>query len=215
MTSVFLIPGLGADKRIYKNIKLNNANITYTDWFEPEPDDTLSSYAQKLIDQYHITAGSVVIGNSLGGMIAVEIANKIKLKNVVLISSIKTVDEEPFYFSFFRWFPIYRLIPGSLFTRMGLLITPLFGKMYSVDAYLFNSMLQNTSPKFVKWAMGAALKWKNKTIPSNLYHIIGDKDLIFNYKKIKNATIVKSGTHIMVFDKAKEINQLLANILSD
>ena len=216
MSRIFLIPGLGADRRIYKNINLATAadELIYIDWLQPAKTDTLSTYAQKLIDEYDITPGAVVIGNSLGGMLAVEIANKIELKKVILISSIKTADEAPFYFNLFKWIPIHRIIPGSLFSRMGGLIAPLFGKMYSVDAYLFNSMLQNTSPVFIKWAMSAALNWQNKTVPPNLYHITGNMDLIFDYKKIKEPIIIKGGTHIMIFDRAREINQLLKDILS-
>jgi len=215
MKRVFLIPGLGADKRIYKNIKLDDAELHYVDWIEPASQDTLKTYAQKLIDQYHITPGSVVIGNSLGGMLAVEIANKIKLDKVILISSIKTIDEAPSYFTFFKALPLHHIIPGNLFSKMGGVIAPIFGKMYSVDAYLFNSMLQNTSPVFMKWAMGAALHFKNKTIPPNLYHITGDQDRIFNYKRIKDAIIIKGGTHIMIFDRAKEISQIINQILSN
>jgi pimeloyl-ACP methyl ester carboxylesterase len=215
MSRIFLIPGLGADKRIYKNIKLGDHEAIGVDWIEPDRKDTLSTYAQKIIDQYDITPGSIVIGNSLGGMLAVEIANKIELKKVILISSIKTIDEAPLYFNVFKYLPVHSLIPGKLFAKMGVFISPLFGKMHSVDAYLFNSMLQNTSPVFMKWAMGAVLRWQNKTIPPNLYHIVGDKDLIFDYKKIKNAIIVKGGTHIMIFDRAREINQILAKILND
>src|SRR5476651_2185399 len=110
MSHIFLIPGLGADHRIYKNIKLTGGEVTYTDCLEPYPTDTLRSYAQRLIDQYHITPGSIVIGNSLGGMLAVEIANKVKLDKVILISSIKTIDEAPFYFTFFKWLPFHKLI---------------------------------------------------------------------------------------------------------
>jgi hypothetical protein len=61
--------------------------------------------------------------------------------------------------------------------------------------------------------MGAALRWDNETIPPNLYHITGNKDLVFSYKRIKDAAIVNGGTHIMVFDKAKQINKLLKGIL--
>jgi pimeloyl-ACP methyl ester carboxylesterase len=216
MSKIFLIPGLGADKRIYKNIKpgTDADELIYIDWLEPDHKDTLTTYAQKLIDEYDITSGSIVIGNSLGGMLAVEIANKIELEKVILVSSIKTIDEAPFYFKLFKYIPIHSIIPGSLFSKMGALIAPLFGKIYSVDAYLFNSMLQNTSPKFIKWAMGAALHWENKTVPPNLYHITGDNDLIFNHKKMKDPNIVKGGTHIMIFDRAREINQLLKEILS-
>jgi pimeloyl-ACP methyl ester carboxylesterase len=215
MSKVFLIPGLGADKRIFKNLKPGNAETVYINWLEPEPWDTLVTYAQKLIDKYDIKAGDIVIGNSLGGMLAVEIAHKIKLGKVILISSIKTIDEEPGYFSFFRHVPVHKLIPATWFTKMGKVITPLFGRMYPIDAYVFDSMLQNTSPIFIKWAMGAALKWQNKTIPQKLYHITGDNDMIFNYKLIKNATIIKGGTHIMILTDAPEINQWLAQILNN
>lgn len=217
MARIFLIPGLGADKRIYKNIKPGRPEdeLIYIDWIEPTRKDTLITYAQQLINKYGIRGNDIVIGNSLGGMLGVEIANKVKLNKVILISSIKSVDEAPFYFKLFKYLPVHRLIPGSLFSKMGKLIAPIFGKMYSVDAYLFNSMLQNTSPVFIKWAMGAALHWQNKTIPQNLYHITGDRDLIFNHKNIKGATIIKGGTHIMIFDRAREINELLKQIINN
>jgi pimeloyl-ACP methyl ester carboxylesterase len=104
MSKIFLIPGLGADTRVYNNIDLGNHEVICVDWIEPHQTDTLSTYAQKLIYQYDITPKSVVIGNSLGGMIAVEIAKIIPLDKVILISSIKTVDEAPWYFSLLRLF---------------------------------------------------------------------------------------------------------------
>jgi hypothetical protein len=86
--------------------------------------------------------------------------------------------------------------------------------MNPADMQLFKSMLSNSSPVFLKWAMRAVLFWRNNTEIANLYHIIGDKDLVFPYQNIKNPTaIIKGGTHIMVFDRADEINQILANIL--
>jgi pimeloyl-ACP methyl ester carboxylesterase len=215
MIKVYLISGLGADKRLYRNIKIDNAEMIYVDWIEPGKKDTLANYAQKLIDEYRIAPGSVVIGTSLGGMITVEIAKKIRLKKAILISSIKTVKEEPFYFNLLKWFPVYKLLPNKLIVKMGELAKPVFGKMDPVEAYMFNSMLENSSPWFLRWAMGAVLKWKNKIIPPNIYHIVGDSDYVFDHKKIKDAIIVKGGTHIMVFDRAKEINQLIAKILNN
>jgi len=214
MIRVYMISGLGADKRLYRNIRIDNADITYVDWIEPDKKDTLADYAQKLIDTYHIAPGSVVIGTSLGGLLTVEIAKKITLKKAILISSIKTIREAPAYFTFLRWFPVYKLMPNKLIVKMGELAKPIFGKMDQVEAYLFNSMLENSSPWFLNWAMGAVLKWKNKVIPPNIYHIAGDSDYIFDHKKIKDAVIVKGGTHIMVFDRAKEINQLIAKALN-
>ena len=213
MSSIYLIAGLGADTRVYNNIDLHDHEVIPVDWIEPHQSDTLNTYAQKLIHQYNIPPNSILIGNSLGGMIAVEMAKQIPVKKVILISSIKTSNEAPGYFSFFRTLPVYKIIPGKLFTAMGFVIKPLFGHMSAEDAWLFSDMLKNSSPKFIKWAMGAVLYWKNDIIPPNLFHITGDKDLVFSFKRITGATIVKGGTHIMIFDKAKEINKLLKNIL--
>lgn len=209
-----MIAGLGADTRVYNNINLSDEHeVTTIDWVEPDLNDTLNTYAQNLIYQYNINPNSILIGNSLGGVIAVEMAKFIPVQKVILISGIKTSDEAPWYFKLFRVLPVYKLIPGKVFNSMGFMIKPLFGHMSQEDAWLFSDMLKKSSPVFMKWAMYAILHWKNEIIPQNLYHITGDKDLVFNYKRIKDATIVKGGKHIMIFDKAKEINKLLKGIL--
>jgi pimeloyl-ACP methyl ester carboxylesterase len=213
MSRIYLIAGLGADTRVYNNIDLHDHEVIPVDWIEPHQLDTLSTYAQKLIHQYNIQPNSVIIGNSLGGMIAVEMAKQIPVKKVILISSIKISKEAPRYFNFFRGLPVYKIIPGKWVTSLGFMIKPLFGHMSAEDAWLFSDMLKNSSPTFVKWAMKAVLHWKNDIIPPNLFHITGDKDLVFSFKRIPDATIVKGGTHIMIFDKAKEINKLLKSIL--
>jgi pimeloyl-ACP methyl ester carboxylesterase len=213
MSKVFLIAGLGADTRVYNNIDLNEDEVISVNWIEPNKTDTLKTYAQKLIIQYNIAKNSIIIGNSLGGMVAIEIANILQIKKVILISSIKTIDEAPWYFSMFRTLPVYKLIPGKVFTSRGYLIRLVFGKMNEANTWLFNDMLKNSSPTFVKCAMKAVLAWDNKHVPPNTYVIAGDKDHIFEYRKIKNAIIVKGGTHIMIFDKAKEINKILKKIL--
>jgi len=213
MSKVYLIAGLGADTRVYNNIDLNEYEVICVDWVLPHKTDTLTTYSQKLIYQYNIINNSIIIGNSLGGMIAVEIAKIIPIRKVILISSIKTIDEAPWYFQFFRMIPVYKIVPNGLLNSMGFMIEVFFGKMNAADSWLFKDMLKNSSPVFMKWAMDAVLKWDNTVIPPHVFQITGDKDLIFSYKRIKGATIVKGGTHIMIFDKAKEINKWLKKIL--
>lgn len=213
MSKIFLISGLGADTRLYNNIDLKDHDVIPVDWIEPNEHDTLNTYAQKLIHQFTINNNSIVIGVSLGGIIAIEIAKQIKLNKVILISSIKTINEAPWYFKVFSTLPVYKLLSGKQLAALGFLIKPIFGRITHQDAWLFNDMLKKSSPKFIKWALDAVLLWRNETIPANVYHIVGDKDLVFNYKRIKNATIIKGGTHIMIYDKAKQINKLLKGIL--
>jgi len=213
MKKVFLIPGLGADCRIYKHIDLSGYEVINISWVEPEKQDTLSTYAQKLIDKYLITPQSIVIGNSLGGMLAIEIAKKVQLEKTILISSIKSVSEAPWYFGFLRSTKLHHLIPVGKLTSMEFLIEYAFGGMSENSQRLFADMLKNTSSTFVSWAIDAILNWHNQTVPENVYHITGDKDKVFPYKRIKGATIVKGGTHVMIFNQAKEINMWLKEIL--
>jgi len=214
MVKIFLIPGLGADARIFQYIDLQGHEAVPVSWVEPDKHDTLSTYAQKLIDHYQITPGSVVIGNSLGGMLTIEIAKRIKLDKAILISSIKTKSEAPKSHKWYRYLPLYKLIPSSILPHTGLIVRKVMGKMSKHHQELFVSMLQSTSPKFIKWALGAILHWDNQIIPLNVYHITGDKDKVFPYQRIKGATIIKGGTHIMIYTKSKEINNWLKDIIN-
>ena len=214
MSKVFLISGLGADTRLYNNIDISEDDeVVPVDWIESHETDTLSTYAQKIIYQYDIRPNSIVIGTSLGGMLAMEIAKKVNLKKTVLISSIKTIREAPAYFSLFRTLPVYKLVPAGMLNKLGFLIKPMFGHLTDNDAWLFNDMLSKNSPKFMKWALGAVLKWDNLIILPNVYHIHGDRDRVFPLKNIKNATIIRGGSHIMIFNKAKQVNKWLNPIL--
>ncbi|OKS86189.1 alpha/beta fold hydrolase [Mucilaginibacter polytrichastri] len=213
MDKIYLISGLGADYRLFKNLELPGFDITYVHWIEPGTNDTLTTYAAKLIAKYHIEQNAIVLGVSLGGMLTIEIANQLQLSKAILISSIKSRNEAPWYFNFFRKIPVYKIIPAQFFTSLGILIKPVFGHMNEEDGAMFRSMLESSSPTFVKWAMHAVLNWQSKKVPLNVYHITGNKDMVFSYKNIKGATLVNGGTHIMVFDKAKEINGLLKEVL--
>jgi pimeloyl-ACP methyl ester carboxylesterase len=214
MTKVFLIAGMGADTRIYNRIDIPETfEVVPVDWIEPHDTDTLATYAQKLIFQYDISPKSIVIGNSLGGMLAIEIAKKIDLQKTILISSIKTIDEAPLYFKLLRAMPVYKLFTDSMLGLVKFFINPVFGAIDKDTSWLFRDMYNKTSRKFLRWSMGAAVHWNNKVIPKDVYHISGDKDVIFNYKRLKNATILKGGTHLMVFDMPKEINKWLKSTL--
>jgi len=214
MQRIFLIPGLGADYRVYQNIDLFGYEVTNIIWLEPDKTDTLASYAQKLIDHYQIRSGDIVIGNSLGGMLAIEVAKKIHPGKTILISSIKTIDEAPATHKWYRRIPLYKLLPARLYTSAGFLVRFVMGKVSKKHRDLFIDMLRKTPPKFAKWAVGAILDWDNQTIPENVYHIHGDNDMVFPYKRIRNATIIKGGTHLMVMNKPKEINAWLKNTLA-
>jgi len=215
MFKLFLISGLGADERLFKNLDLSGFDVVPVTWIEPDITDSLSSYATKLIRQFGIMPKSNVIGVSLGGMLTVEIAKQVKLKHAIIISSIKSGIEAPWYFKFFRRVPLHKLISGEFIKSLGPLLRPLFGKLAgSKEGPLFYSMLKNTSPEFLTWAMRAVLEWNGKPAPYKINHIIGNADLIFRHSRIRDAIVIPKGDHMMVYTKADEINPVIRNILN-
>ena len=213
---VFLISGLGADERLFRNLDLHDFEVVPARWLNPEKSDTLTTYATKLIQQYGIVSGDAVIGVSLGGMLTVEVAKQVKLAHIIIISSIKSKTEAPWYFAFFNAFPIYKLFTGKFVKKIGPLLRPLFGVFAgSKETPLFYSMLQNSDPDFLTWAMHAALHWNGERAPYTIHHFIGSKDLVFHVGRIKNVTVIPGGDHMLVFTRAADINPAIRNILNN
>lgn len=215
MQKVFLVPGLGADERLFNHLDLSGFKVIPISWIPPDKTDTLKSYAQKLVEHYHIDKGSVVIGVSLGGILTTEIANLVPLKKAILISSVKTAAELPWVFKLYRWLPLYQLLSEKQFKLLTTLAKPFFGQFSEAEWALFKDMFYRTPASFMRWAIHAILSWKNTIVPPNLCHMVGNKDLVFNYRRIKGAQLIEGGTHMMIFDKASEINPLIHQCLTE
>jgi len=84
---ILLLPGLGADSRLYGDEIRSLSNINLINWPDKYDFKTLPALARYLIERYEISNKDIVGGTSLGGMVSLEIAKLRKIKNVVVISS--------------------------------------------------------------------------------------------------------------------------------
>jgi pimeloyl-ACP methyl ester carboxylesterase len=209
---IYLLSGMGADDRAYYLMDFKEEKIVHIKWIKPLKSDSLSDYAIKLAEQIDFTKKVILIGTSLGGMLAVEIAKKFNIEKTILISTVKTSSEMPPQLNLFRIFPLQKLIPGRVIVALRNILRPIVfkGRVNKKAHDLFTGMLKDTDPDFLIWSMNAALGWKNYTIPENITHYHGDKDLVFpiRYQKSKFVTI-NGGTHVMLITKAKILSELI------
>ena len=49
--NVYCISGLGADERLFRNLKITNADLKFINWVKPDRNDSISSYSDQLIAQ--------------------------------------------------------------------------------------------------------------------------------------------------------------------
>lgn len=210
---VYFIPGLGADQRIFHHVELPEGFYpVYLDWKKPGANETLEDFSLRMAAEIDSSKPFALVGLSMGGMMATEIAKQLKPAKLILLSSVGTRKELPAYFNFVQKYHLHHLIPARVFTSASI-IKRLFTAESREDKILLRQIIRETDPSFVRWAINAVLNWKNESGPEGCYHIHGDRDEILPLKNTRATHVIQNGTHMMVLNRHKELNKMLAGIL--
>lgn len=210
--NIYIISGLGADKRVFQYIDFQDYKPIYINWISPIKNESIESYAKRLIEQIE-NEKPILMGLSFGGMMTIEIAKQIETEKIILFSSAKTYFELPFYFRWIRALRIHKLIPTRLLKWPNSFTNWIFGAHSSFEKEILKIILNETEKNYLKWSVNAILNWQNKFIPSNITHIHGTKDRILPIRFVKANIQIKDGGHFMLLNKSKEINKILKEII--
>ncbi|MFL5742020.1 MAG: alpha/beta hydrolase [Flavisolibacter sp.] len=212
--TVYFISGLGADRRVFSRLEMpSSITVKYIDWIEPLDKESLHDYCIRLAGQIQIDDDIVLVGLSFGGMVAIEMEKIVHPKHIIIISSIATRNELPFYFRIIRTLRLHRTISVSLMKRMAPIAHWYFNARTKKEKTMLQSYLQTVSSRYLKWSINEVLNWQNQHRPTQLFHIHGTADRTFPCRYTRADMLVKNGGHLMVYDKAKEVNEVLLNQL--
>ena len=212
---IYLIPGLGFDRRIFSQLNLNTENIGFIEYIEPLEKENLQHYISRLINQNLDTSDSIsLIGHSFGGVIAQEIANQISINKIILINSIKSKNENPFHFKIIAKLGLHKFF----YKKWTLKTFPFWAKFHGYDSpsiqKLFINMIDNHSDNYLQWALYQLSIWKGiENSKTPIIHLHGEKDKTFPIRLIEKPIVIKNGSHIMIFNKASEISELANDLL--
>lgn len=214
--NVYFISGLGADRQAFERIKLpERFSLYYLDWIKNKKRETLNEYAKRLAASIDTSQPFALVGLSMGGMIASAMSQFLSPVKTILISSVGCADEFPPLFKLARFTQVYRFVPTFLFNQPNLLAYWLFGAKTKNERRIMAYIISTSDAAFVKWSIGAILRWQLRGRPKNLYHIHGDKDKILPINYTKPDVVVKGGSHFMVWTKGAEVSRLLGKVLSE
>jgi pimeloyl-ACP methyl ester carboxylesterase len=205
---IYLISGLGADERVFSRLDFIGHEVFHIKWITPQMHDTLETYAAKLVEQV-THSNCILVGVSLGGMLAVEMAIYLPNSNIIIISSAKSRNELPWYFKIPY---IYHFVPISLMRHGHLLADYFFGVSNAKEKLLLKDILKNTDTHFTRWAVKAICCWKRREGGRILLQMHGTADRIIPSRNIKNADLVKDGHHLLVLSKSEAVNKALRNL---
>lgn len=211
---VYFMPGLAASPTIFENIKLpeEEFEIILLEWFVPLNKESLEDYAMRMTKNIKHD-NPVLVGVSFGGILVQEMAKHIKVRKTIIISSAKSNREFPRRMKIAKKTMAYKLIPTQLLSNIEALAKYAFGDTVTKRLVLYEKYLQMRDKKYLDWAIENVILWKNDTANEKVVHIHGQEDEIFPIKYISNCIPVNGGTHIMIINKYKWLNENLPSII--
>lgn len=205
---IYILSGLGADERVFQNLDFSDYKITFIKWITPKSNETIENYVVRLRDQI-VTNNPILIGLSFGGIIAIELAKQIETEKVIILASVKSRNEIPFYYRILGKIEIHKLIPTSILKISNVFTNWFFGISSRNDKKLLKNILNETDSTLLKWSIDKIVKWENQVELNNLIQIHGSKDRIFPVRFIKCNLIIRNGGHLMTLNKSDELNIIL------
>ena len=178
----------------------------------PEPDETIQHYTERMRAGI-AEENPILMGLSFGGMICTEIAKQIPVSKIIIISSIKSSKELPWWMKTAATLKLNKIVPLKS-TR---LTQPIQNKMLGIQSEeektLVASLRREVDLPYTNWAVNQAINWKNEWHHPNIYHIHGDNDHMFPIKNIKADYTIKDGGHFMIMNRATEVSTCINDIL--
>lgn len=210
---VYFISGLAADKRVFKYIALPEGyEIVHLDWIDPQPGESLHGYSLRLAQKIDRSQPFILLGLSMGGMIASEIATEYNPVQTILISSIVSANQLPVYFKWAGRIRLHRLVPIRL-VKSAAIMKRLFTAETPDDKETLKAIIRDSNPRFIRWAIDAILKWEMQKPPEHIIHIHGTRDEVLPIRFVKPTHRIERGGHLMVMNHYEEINRILAGQL--
>lgn len=210
---VYFISGLGADRRAFYKITLPRGyQSVYLDWIRPLANEGFEDYAKRFSQSISRDEEFVLVGLSFGGMLASELAKIVSPKKLIIISSLSSYKELPWYFKLAGKLGIHRIISPSLYKR-ATVMNRFMGAGNKEMKSIVYSYVNNIDPAFIRWSLNVIVHWSHTERLSDLVHIHGSNDHLLPYRYVKADYMIKNGGHLMVMNKADEVNSILQEVL--
>ncbi|MEM6265256.1 MAG: alpha/beta hydrolase [Bacteroidota bacterium] len=210
---LYLVSGLGADQRVFEHLRIPGVTTHLIEWLPPHKHEPLPSYAARLLAQVEETGPIHLLGVSFGGIVAQEMARIRTCNTLIIISSVKSRTEYRVLLKLGRFLRIDKIVPGAVQKWIASIIGPFFfGLSNAKEKKMLRSIIQETDLQFLAWAIDNIMNWEGN-YQQEIYHIHGTADRIFPVGKIDRYEPIENGGHLMIFNRAEEVNRLVGAAL--
>ena len=214
-SALLLMPGLGLSSAIFQKLELTDYELIFLEWMAPKFNETIESYSQRLIADTDLTNYNSVsiLGHSMGGIIAQEIAQIISIDHLFLVSTIMNAIEKPKKFHLIKRMPNFLLKKSKWFIRWSFPFWAIkHGYTSKTLRNIFKQSVFSLPPYYFYWSMVQILSWSGTALNCSVFRIHGCLDKTFPASLIvTDVTLLKEGDHMMIFNQADDISKLINN----
>jgi pimeloyl-ACP methyl ester carboxylesterase len=215
MLDLVLLPGLGADARLFEPQRAAFPGLSVPAWPPPRATETLADYAARFAASRTWPAQFVLGGSSLGGIVALELARVLRPHAAVLLGSAASPASLSRHLRLLR--PMAAVLPSSLLPRRGWpaqLLARYFGADTSEAVAVFLSMLNDADPAFMGWALRAISRWEpSPALAVPVLCIHGSRDRLMLCGADVDHVIDGAG-HLLTITHAEQVNRALLDVLT-
>lgn len=209
---IYIFSGLGADERVFQYLDLSDYNVHFIKWIVPYGDEKIDEYAKRIIQQIKHPSPTL-IGISFGGIMAIEVSKLIDTTKLIIMASVKSRKEIPFYYRLLGSLKMHNTLPLGLIKRSNVITNLLFGVSKLSDKEMLNNIMSDTDPNFFKWAINCIVKWESDVKDNSIIHIHGTRDRLFPICFIYPDYRIQNGGHLLPLSHPKEIMRILEQVL--
>ncbi len=211
-----LIPGLGADQRLFANIADLLPHRQILELELPEADESIEHYAARLGRQIRPDGPLVLGGISFGGMLATILASQLQPRAVVLMAS--TPDPAALGHSVRVFERLSRVLPDTfaawvrhLGRRSAAWLEPLPPQRLED----FKEMLVDSDLALVRRAARMIMGWQ--TAPPaccQRFHLHGDRDVLIPARRVPATHRIADGGHLINLTHPTEVRAFIGEIIA-
>lgn len=212
--SVYLMPGMGANQRIFEFLSLSDRfDINFLSWIPPKKNESLEHYAKRMCKLVK-HQNPILIGVSFGGVLIQEMARQMDCQKIIIISSVKSNQELPKHMKLAQLTNAHRLLPTQWIKNIETFALFVFGDGIQLRLDHYKKYLTERDPEYLSWSIERLVKWNRNSPPKDIIHIHGTQDSVFPIKNIQNPLIKIDGDHTIILTKSDWFNKNLPKILT-